>query len=93
MSQSSLLVPLLLLIYINDLHVAIKYLEMHNFADEVNVRKFNSCVKPINKQIKFDLKNFANWSNANKTSFNFSKIELALFDRDFKIQTKWKKAL
>ena len=73
------------------MHVAITYLEMHNFAGEVNVRKFNSCVNPINKQIKFDLKNLANWSNANKIFFNFSKIELALFDRDLKVKLNGKR--
>ena len=64
---------------------------MHNFAGEVNVRKFNSCVNPINKQIKFDLKKLANWSNANKIFFNISKIELALFDRDLKVKLNGKR--
>ena len=36
------------LIYINDLHVAIKYSEVHHLADDTNLLNFNSCVKSIN---------------------------------------------
>ena len=48
--------PLLLLIYINDLHVAIKYSEVHHIADDTNLLNFNSCVTSINKQANYDLK-------------------------------------
>ena len=64
------------LIYINDLHVAIKFSEVQNFADEVN---FNSCVKPINKQVNYDLKTLVNWLKANKIVLNIGKTELLLF--------------
>ena len=47
--------PLLFLIYINDLHVAIKYSEVHHFADDTNLN-FNYCVKSTNKQFNYDLK-------------------------------------
>ena len=64
------------LIYINDLHVAIKCSEVQNFADEVN---FNSCVKPNNKQVNYDLKTLVNWLKANKIVLNIGKTELSLF--------------
>ena len=56
--------PLLFLIYINDLHAAIKYSEVHHFADDTNLLNFNSCVKSINKQVNYDLKNLSNWLKA-----------------------------
>ena len=77
--QGSIMGPLLFLIYINDLRVAIKYSEMHHFADDTNLLDFNSCVKAINKQVNYDLKNLPNWLKANKISLNAGKTELVLF--------------
>ena len=58
--SSSILEPLLFLIYKNDLHVAIKYSEVHHFADDANLLNFDSCVKSLNKQVNYDLKNLSN---------------------------------
>ena len=56
----------LFLIYINDLHVAIKCSEVHHFAEDTNLLNFNSCVKSINKKVNGDLKNLVNLLKANK---------------------------
>ena len=79
MPQGSILGPLLFLIYVNDLHVAIKYSEVHHFADDTNLLNFNSCVKSINKQVNYDLKNLSNWLKANKISLSVGKTEVVLF--------------
>ena len=62
----------------SDLHVVIKYNEAQHFADNTNLLNVNSCVKSINKQVNFDLKNLVNWLKANKISLNVGKTELVL---------------
>ena len=88
----------LFLIYINDLHAAIKYSEVHHFPDDTNLVNFNSCVKSLNKQVNYDLKNLSNWLKANKISLNVGKTELVLFtsskkqlDCDLKIKLNGKR--
>ena len=78
-SQGSILGTFLFLIYIKHLHPAIKNSEVHHFADDTNLLNFNSCVKSINKQGNYDLKNLSNWLKANKISLNVGKTELVLF--------------
>ena len=71
---------------------------MHHFADDTNLLNVNSCVKSINKQVNYDLKNLSNWLNANKISLNVGKTELVLFtsskkqlDCDLKIKLNGKR--
>ena len=85
--QGFILGPLLLLIYINDLHFAIKYCKVQRFADDTNLLNFNNSIKKINKQVGHNLKYLSYWLNANKIYLNVSKTEVVLF-RSIRKQTE-----
>ena len=50
--HGSVLSPLLFLLYINDLHDAIKYSMVHQFSDDTNLLLFDSSLKSITKKNK-----------------------------------------
>ncbi|MCH2405870.1 MAG: reverse transcriptase family protein, partial [Nitrosopumilus sp.] len=77
--QGSVLGPLLFLIYINDLHSAIKYCTTRHFADDTNLLNVNDSLKQMRKHLNLDLRNLCNWLKANKISLNCSKTELIIF--------------
>ena len=53
--QGSALGPLQFLIYINDFNKAIKYSDVHHFADNTNLLLSHKSLKKINKHINHDL--------------------------------------
>ena len=89
--QGSVLGPLLFLIYINDLHKALKYSTVHHFADDTNLLISDTSIKVIQKQINLDLKNLCNWLKANKISLNASKTEIIIFRHPNKLITHKKR--
>ena len=78
-TQGSILGLLLFLIYINNLHFAIKYCKVYHFTDDTNLLNFNNSIKTINKRVSHDLKYLPYWLNANKICLNVSKTEAVLF--------------
>ena len=77
--QGSVLGPLLFLIFINDLHKAIKNSDVHLFADDTNLLYSYKSLKKINKHINQDLSFLSKWLRSNKISLNTRKTEIIIF--------------
>ena len=77
--QGSVLVPLLFLIYVNDLNLALKFYKVHHFAVDMNLLHFSKSVKKLNKYVNLDMKNLSDWLNANKIALNLKKTEVVIF--------------
>ena len=80
--QGSVLGPLLFLIYINDLHQAIKNSDVFHFADDTNLLSIAENSKICEKEINEDLKILYQWLQANKISLNRDKTELICFRKN-----------
>ena len=59
--QGSVLGPLLFLVYINDLHLAIKYSTTRLFADDTSLLIKNKSLKHLKKHLNIDLRNLTRW--------------------------------
>ena len=79
--QGSVLGPLLFLIYINDLHLAIKFSKVFHFADDTNLLHICKNAKQMQKQVNIDLKILYNWLLANMISLNTDKTEMIIFHK------------
>ena len=77
--QGSVLGPLLILIYVNDLPNASKKLSFYLFADDTNIyyesEDFSKLIKTANK----GLRSLKKWLDANKLSLNIDKTNYIIF--------------
>ena len=89
--QSSILGPLLFLIYVNDLYKASTILNPIMFADDTNLFHSHSDIKTLFQIVNKELTNINKWFQANKLSLNAKKTKYTFFhkprisDHTFKI--------
>ena len=76
--QGSVLGPLLLLIYINDLNQDMKFCKVHHFTDDTKLLHFSKSITRLNKYVNLDMKNLTDRLNANKISLNVQKTEFVI---------------
>ena len=77
--QSSILGPLLFILYINDIQNCSDIASMLLFADDTNIFYSHSCLKTLNETLQTEVDKIAEWLNTNKLSINTSKTKFILF--------------
>ena len=76
--QGSVLGPLLFLIFVNDLHKAIKYLDPIMFADDASLFYSHKNIKTLLQTVSSELKLVNEWFLANKLSLKYKKSKVCL---------------
>ena len=79
MPQGSILGPLLLLVYINDLFSVCAYTTFILFADDTNLFSSGKDLKTIWMEINVELLKISTWLKVNKLSLNIKKTHYMVF--------------
>ena len=77
--QSSVLGPLLFLLYINDIYRSSEILKFHLFADDTSIFYSAKDSQKMEDSINHELKSLAIWLNANILTLNVSKSSFVVF--------------
>ena len=77
--QGSVLGPLLLLIYINDIYACSKLLDFYLFTDDTNLLYANNSLRVLERIVNDELKKVASWLLANKLTLNIKKSYYFIF--------------
>ena len=72
----SVLVPILRILYINDIHKCINYSDTFGFAEDTNLLNISEDYKTLQNNVNRDLISLHEWLLANKISLNNDKPEL-----------------
>ena len=78
-SLGSVLGLLIFLIYINDLHNAIRFSQLLRFADDTCLLNIQNKISNINDSLNKDLKELSFWLKPNKIALNVAKTRVMLF--------------
>ena len=73
--QGSILGPLLILIYANDLYKATSVLKPVMFADDTNLSLSNKDINKLFNDLNVELQKMSIWFKANKLSLNLTKTK------------------
>ena len=76
-SQGSVILPLLFLIYINYITKASSF-HTTLFSDDINLHMSNSCFNVLQTTVNLKLYKIDHWLRANQLSFNYSKTTFML---------------
>ena len=77
--QGSILVPLLFLLYTNDLPNISESLYFITFADDTNIFIRNKCKQKLHEDMNIELNKLAQWMKINRLSLNINKTKAMLF--------------
>ncbi len=78
--QSSILGPLLFLLYINDIENCSDILSFVLYADDTIALFFsNSCLRTLSSTVQNEMNKVVKWLSANKLSINVSKTKFVIF--------------
>ena len=77
--QSSVLDPLLFLIYVNDLSYVSKVLTFYLFADDTSIYFDSDNLITLQKIVNRELRKVRKWLEANRLSLNINKTNYVIF--------------